>query len=339
LPTQVTPETFAYGGYQFQVWGATFEASNRALFFLVAAVTAISAAGADLKSETIQQWEDYIKAAETRHADRLAKGSFLSSDEVAGQTTKLRNGGVVATPADQHVPLKVQSGLIHDWTGAAFIPNAKLDDVLPVLRDYDRYKDYYRPNVVCAKRISTSEWKDEFSMVLMNKSVIARTALDMDYRTVYTQVDDHRWLSVTDATRIQEIAEYDRPSQHVLPENHGTGLIWRLHSLTRFEERDGGVYVEVEAIALSRDIPAALRWVVEPIVRRVSRASLAPSLQQTEAAVHSHSTAETAEINGGLPDPGMMRRSGTATSTSSLSRPLREIQNSPAPLVDHPAQQ
>ena len=30
------------------------------LVFLVAAVTAISATGADLKSETVQQWEDYV---------------------------------------------------------------------------------------------------------------------------------------------------------------------------------------------------------------------------------------------------------------------------------------
>jgi len=236
---------------------------------------------------------------------------------------KLRNGRVVVTPASQHVPLKVQSGLIHDWTGAAFIPNTKFDDVYPVLRDYDRYGDYYRPNVAHAKRIATSESKDLFSMVLMNKSAIARTALDADYQTVYTQIDEHRWYSVTDATRIQEIAEYDTPSQHILPENHGTGLILRLHSTARFEERDGGVYIEVEAIALSRDIPAALRWVVEPIVRRVSRASLATSLQQTEAAVRSRSTTETAGINGRLPDPGMRRLSGTATSTSSLARPLR----------------
>jgi len=276
-----------------------------------------------LKSETVQQWEDYVKAADTRHADRLARGPFLSSDEVAGQTSKLRNGGVVVTPASQHVPLKVQSGLIHDWTGAAFIPNAKLDDVLPVLRDYDRYKDYYRPNVVHAKRIANSESKDQFSMVLMNKSAIARTALDADYQTVYTQIDDHRWYCVTDATRLQEIAEYDTPSQHILPENHGTGLIWRLHSITRFEERDGGVYVEVEAIALSRDIPDALRWFVEPIVRRVSRSAVATSLQQTEAAVRSHSTAETARVNGRLPDPGMKRMSVTAPSMPSLARPLR----------------
>src|SRR5208282_2929589 len=135
--------------------------------FLVAAATAISAAGADLKSETVQQWEDYVKAADTRHSDRLALGALLLSDEVAGQTTKLRNGGVVVTPICQHVPLKVQSGLIHDWTGAAFIKDAKLDDVLPVLRDYDRYKDYYRPNVVASKRIVLSESKDQFSVVLV----------------------------------------------------------------------------------------------------------------------------------------------------------------------------
>ena len=290
--------------------------------FLVAAATAISAAGADLKSETIQQWDDYVKVADTRHADRLAQGTFLLSDKVAGQTAKLRNGSVVVTPSSQHVPLKVQFGLIHDWTGAAFIPNAKLDDVFPVLRDYDRYKDYYHTNVVCAKRVATSESKDQFSMILMNKSVIARTALDADYQTVYTQIDDHRWYSVTDATRLQEIAGYDTPSQHMLPENQGMGLIWRFHSITGFEERDGGVYIEVEAIALSRDIPAALRWVVEPIVRRVSRASLATSLQQTEAAVRSHSTLEAAGVDGRLPDAGRRRMSATVPSTSSLARPL-----------------
>ena len=101
------------------------------------------------------------------------------------------------------------------------------------------------------------------------------------------------------------------------------GLIWRVHSTTHFEERDGGVYIEVETIALSRDIPTMLRWVVDPIVRRVSRASLTASLQQTEAAVRSHSAPEIAGINGRLPDPGMTRLSGTATSTSSLARPLR----------------
>ena len=48
------------------------------------------------------------------------------------------------------------------------------------------------------------------------------------------------------------------------------------------------MYVELEAIALSRDIPGSLRWMVEPIVRRVSRSALVVSLQETADAVRSN---------------------------------------------------
>ena len=71
----------------------------------------------------------------------------------------------------------------------------------------------------------------------------------------------------------------------MLREGEGKGLLWRVLSLSRFEERDGGVYIEFEAIALSRDIPASLHWMIEPIVRRVSRNSLITSLKQTGGAV------------------------------------------------------
>jgi hypothetical protein len=195
----------------------------------------------------------------------------------------------VVAPASPHVPLKVQSGLIHDWIGAVFIPNKKLDNVLPVVRDYDRYKNYYHPNVVYSRRIATSGSKEQFAVVLMNRSLVSATALEADYEASHVRVDEHRCYSVTDATRIQEVVDYDTPTQRVLPENSGKGLIWRLHSITHFEERNGGVYIEIEAIALSRDIPAAFRLFVEPIVRRVSRSSIATSLRQTEAAIRSRS--------------------------------------------------
>ena len=43
---------------------------------------------------------------------------------------------------------------------------------------------------------------------------------------------------------------------------------------------DGGVYVEMETMALSRDIPAALRWMVDPIVQRVAKSAMTTSLRQ-----------------------------------------------------------
>jgi hypothetical protein len=97
--------------------------------------------------------------------------------------------------------------------------------------------------------------------------------------------------------RVQEIEDYGRPGEHRLPEGQGGGYIWKLHSIARFEQRDGGVYVELEAMALSRDVPAMLRFVVDPIVRRVSRNSLFTSLEQTEHAVRGTSAMSTASAN------------------------------------------
>lgn len=122
-------------------------------------------------------------------------------------------------------------------------------------------------------------------MRIVNKEVVAETALDMEYETCYFKIDDRRWYSITHTTRVQEILHHGRPDEQELPPDHGSGYVWRLYSVARFEQKDGGTYVEVEAIALSRDIPIALRWVASPVVRRVSRNSMLISLQQMKEAV------------------------------------------------------
>jgi hypothetical protein len=90
---------------------------------------------------------------------------------------------------------------------------------------------------------------------------------------------------------------YGTAAQHELAEGAGKGLVWRLFSVARYEQRDGGVYVEIEAIALSRDVPASVRWAVEPIVRRISQNSLATSLRQTENAVRARGTLATSILD------------------------------------------
>ena len=74
-----------------------------------------------------------------------------------------------------------------------------------------------------------------------------------------------------------------------------SGFIWRLHSIARYEERDGGVYLELEAIALTRDLPPSLQWLVGPVVNRLSINSLATTLHPTrQGAGFSVSTTEPA---------------------------------------------
>jgi len=221
---------------------------------------------------------------------RLSPGeTFLWLDEAQDRRARARAGEIVAAPVNPRNPVRVPSGLIHHWVGAVFIPGVTLKDTVQVLRDYSRYKDWYPPTVIDSKVIANGEAEDRFSMLLLNRTFFSKTAFDTDYESCLVRVDDFRAYSVSRTTRIQEIAEYGGPGQHFLPEGDGTGLIWRLFSMTRYVERDGGVYFELEAIGLSRDIPSPLRWLVEPIVRRVSRESLLTSLRQTESAVQPRS--------------------------------------------------
>ena len=241
-----------------------------------------------LKPETLAAWQEYIEAARVRMQGSLkAGGSFLLSDSDSARAAKLRAGEIIVAPVGPHIPQSVPSGLIHDWAAEAFIPNVSIEDILLVVRDYEHYKQIYTPAVINSEAIVLGESADQFSLVLMNRSLIAKTALDGTFQSNFFRVNEQRWYSVSETTRMQEITGYGTDSQRSLPEGEGTGLIWRTFVTTRFEERDGGVYIEMETIALSRDIPISLRWMVNPIVRRISRSALETSLSQTRVAVKS----------------------------------------------------
>ena len=245
-----------------------------------------SLGAASLKTETKEAFDVYLQAANAAMQARLQPGAhFLWLDDEPGRAEGIRTKGPYIAPIGPHIPKKVPSGLIHDWLGVGFLPNVKIEDILRILRDYDRYKDIYKPGVIDSISHGTDGVKDLFSLRLANRSVVAKTALDTDCEASYIRVDDRHWYGFSNTTHIQEVDKFGTPEQRTLPEDEGTGLIWRLSSITRLEERDGGVYAELEAIALSRDIPAALRLFVTPIVRRVSRDSMATSLHQTKVAI------------------------------------------------------
>jgi hypothetical protein len=241
-----------------------------------------------LRRETVEAWNQYVQQADARMQARLHPGAnYLWLDESPDRKQRVRNGEIVVVPIGEQCPKVVSNGLIHDWIAAVFLPNTTLTDILAVVRDYDRYPEFYKPYVMEAKPLSQRGEEDRFSMTLLNKSLFQRTALENDYQTTYFKLSPTRVYSLSHTTRVQEIDDLGRPSQHEMPIDAGNGYVWRLHSISRMEEADGGVYIELEAIALSRDIPGAFHWLVDPIVRRVSRDAMITTLKQTSDAVHS----------------------------------------------------
>jgi len=252
---------------------------------VVAALLASPVSAATLKKEAINAWNQYVARENATLQERIhSANGFMWTFENADRAGRVRNGEIVVEPASPQVPKKVPGGLIHHWIGAIFIPNVNLDDVFAVTRDYDRYRDIYHPGVIESKCIARNGSEDKFSMILMNKSFFLKSALDADYQSTNIRLGRNRAYSISNTTRVQEVEDFGQPGEHLLPPGEGGGYIWKLYSMARLEQRDGGVYVELEAMALSRDIPALLHVFVDPVVRRVSRNSLLTSLQQTEEA-------------------------------------------------------
>ena len=269
---------------------------------------------AELRQDTLVYWNAYLDAA---HSQMAAQTPFLWVDRNPERLQRVRDGEIVVSSGGKDNPKPVASGLIHDWVGAAFFPNASIKDVLSTARDYSNYKEYYKATVVDSRLLGSDGPCEKYSMRVVNKEVVAETALDMEYETCYFQIDDRRWYSTTRTTRVQEIRHYGRPDEQELPPDHGSGYVWRLYSVAKFEQRDGGTYVEVEAFALSRDIPTTLRWVVNPIVRRVSRNSMLVALQQMKEAVR---LTEDAARTANLPTTAHNGSRGTFTSEVGIAR-------------------
>jgi hypothetical protein len=256
------------------------------LFLLVCSLIST----AQLRQETLKTWDEYIRGTNERMEARIHGPSFLLLDEKPELRQQVRSGKIIAFPVSPQIPLPVPAGLIHDWVGAAFIPGATTEEVLAVLRDYNHYRDYYRPTVADSRTLGAEAEGDEFSMVVVNRELAAKMAFDTAYHSCYQRVDETRWYGVARTTRVQEIRNYGRPDEQRLDPGEGNGYLWRVVTLSRYEQRDGGVYVEIEAIVLSRDIPASVRWLVTPIVRKVSKNALRVSLSQTVEAVHAATT-------------------------------------------------
>jgi hypothetical protein len=158
--------------------------------------------------------------------------------------------------------------------------------VLGVVHNYDRYKEVFGPAVTDSKLLACSGADQRFSMVWVQKVLFVHAAMEGQYVSHDFTLDKRRVYSLAGTTEVREIQNYGQSGERMLPAGQGNGFIWRLHSITRYEQRDGGVYIELEAMALTRGIPASLRWLVTPVVRHLSMNSLAISLRQIRDAAH-----------------------------------------------------
>jgi hypothetical protein len=248
---------------------------------------------ADLQAQAAQNYARYIALTQVQVDAELAQsGSYLWVERLPESRrtealAQLRSGGVVIEKLetlDDGKPIAVPGGLIHHWIGTAFVPGATLAQTLAFMQDYDHKVEYFKPDIVRSKILS-HEGDDYFVLLRFYQKKIITTVIDTDQEVHYHVVDKtHAW-SRSNATRVQEVDNPGKSDERLEPEGHDRGFVWKLNTFWRFEEKDGGTYLECQAISLSRDIPTGLGWMVGSFVSSVPRESLTFTLTTARAAL------------------------------------------------------
>ena len=236
----------------------------------------------DLSPETERAFEAYIASiggalAQKPSADRPLP--WTGEDAVA----KVRNGQTVIKALSREAPHPIAGGLVHDWAGGIFFPGTNVEQVVSVLQNFARHKEWY-PEVIESKLISGSTGKARGTWVLRRKNVIT-VVLRAELESEVTPIHTSGARLTSKSSPIVEVQNYGEAGQEDFPPKQGHGFLWRFNAYWSLQQVSEGVFAECRIISLSRNVPAGLGLIVNPFIRSMPRESLRSTLEHTRAAL------------------------------------------------------
>jgi hypothetical protein len=250
--------------------------------------------GAELTPKTVETYDKYVQLTGARingEVSQTAKFLYvdgLSPDRHSQVLAALKRGEIfmerLQTLDTSGHKIEAPEAIIHHWLGALFAPGANLHETIALMQDYNRHQDIYKPEVV-RSRLLSHQGNDFTIYYRLRKKKVITITLNTNHDVHYFQVNSTRWYSRSYSTRIAEVANADTPNEREKPIGHDGGFLWRINSYWKFEEKDGGVYIECESISLTRDIPTGLGWLIKPFVTSIPKESLAMTMGSTQAAL------------------------------------------------------
>jgi hypothetical protein len=250
---------------------------------------------ATMTAKTLEAWNAAIEQTRNDLAEEsCAAARFLLIDRQPDTIAKVQAGGILAFHAPHGGVLSVPSGLIHHWTGTAFIPNARAVDAVTALQDYDSYAEIYKPSVTSSKLLTRKGDEFTYRLKFVERGFGLKAGLLGDFRSKYYRLTATTGYSITESTSLTEFADPGTPEERALPSAAAHGYVEGVFTIVRYREAPEGLYVEVETLTLSRDIPASVRWMARPLVQRFSRQVMTGTLNRFRNQVAATRTYESA---------------------------------------------
>jgi len=260
---------------------------------LTSLVLCLRTSGSELEPPTAQAYEEYVKTAQARMQNEVNDpGHFLRIDglpdaQKAAVISRLRSGELIIQPmttTEHQAPVQIPGGLVHHWFAIAFIPGVTARQVLQLSQHYDRYGELYKPDVQYAK-ILNREGDHLRVHYRFYRNTIVSVVYDAEFEIDYSMPNSSTNYSLARSIRIAEVQNPGKPSEREYPVGKDHGYMWRLNFDSRWVERDGGVYLQVEFLALSRTVPAVFAWLVNPYMCAIPRDYLTRYMDATRTAL------------------------------------------------------
>jgi hypothetical protein len=218
----------------------------------------------------------YCRVVEARLAQQhRSPGTFLALNaaNLASEAIRLRQGTLVVEQLSPGSSDALGGAMLHDWRGTAFAPGATAADFERLMRDFHAYPQHFSPQVLDARTLEQDGDHLQAWMRVRQRHVIT-VVMDTTYDITYGHLDAKHGYSISRSTQIDEIESAGSGAEHTLSSGEEHGFLWRLTTYWSYEERDGGLYLQIEAVSLTRSVPHGLGWAIGPYVQSVPRDSL-----------------------------------------------------------------
>ena len=246
--------------------------------FLVFAAAPGQIAGEPTPKATVA-FNSYIGAVELRLAQQhRSQNGFLATRQE--NELRLRRGELIVEKLTPSTGAEFPGAMLHHWRGTAFAPGATAADFERLMKDFNAYPEHFSPQVIQAKTLTQEGDHIQASMRVRQKHVIT-VVMDTSYDITFGRLDARHGYSISRSTRIAEIDSPGTSRERALSSNEEHGFLWRLNTYWSYEERDGGLYMQIESVSLTRSIPTGLGWAIGPFVESVPRESLEFTLRST----------------------------------------------------------
>jgi hypothetical protein len=248
----------------------------RTLFATLLLLAAVHPLCAKPAPRAIAGFNAYTSKVESRlarqHQSRDAFHAPSAKDSI-DETARLKGGELIVERLTPSAEAEISGSLLHHWRGTAFVPGAKAADFERLMQDFPTYPQRFSPQVLQARLVARNGDRLQASMRIRQKHVIT-VVLDTAYDITYGRLDAQHGYSISRSTQVSEIYAPGTPQERTLSPDQEQGFLWRLNTYWSYEEKDGGLYLQIEAVSLTRSIPFGLGWAIRPYIESIPRESL-----------------------------------------------------------------